>query len=384
MPDDIPSPGKGSHPMTSHFSQSWMLFVTQFNWRSPGWLLLIPMVVLVAVIWQYRIKPARNILARIQRYADMEVWPVVVRGAGIEDMPSNSGDTTLNSRELNIVSPELLRDLAAWVGLILLVLALAGPRWQHEDATVFREGADIAIVMDVSRSMRVQDEQPDRLTREKQELHDFLLRLQGDRVALIAFAGRAFLMSPLTPDHGVVMRLARQLNPQMITDQGSNLVAGLRRAMQALKSARGHGRAVVLLTDGENVDQGVLKQMAISLADAHVPVFILGIGTPEGGLVPTDDGRFVHDARGRVAKSRLHEQRLMALARATGGIYTRMQADDGDWHTLYDEGIARTIVRTRVASKERLRWRAAFEWVLLPGMMMLGFWWKSRIKMWRV
>ena len=382
MSDDISGTGKGGDSMMSYLSQSWMLFVTQFNWRSPGWLLLIPVVILIAILWQYRVKPARNILARLRRYAGMDVWPMVVRGAGTQDMDmrrGNSGDTTLNFLKLKIVSPELL----AWIGLILLLLALAGPRWRHENQTVFRKGADIAVVMDVSRSMRVRDEQPDRLTREKQELHDFLLRLGGDRVALIAFAGRAFLMSPLTPDDGIVMRLARQITPQMITDQGSDLVAGLTRAMEALKSARGHGRAVVLLTDGENVDQSALKQVAVSLARAHIPVFVLGIGTPEGGLVPAGDGRFVHDAQGRVAKSRLHEQRLMAVARATGGMYTRMQAGDGDWRALYDEGIARTITRTRVASRERLRWREAFAWVLLPGMLMLGLWWKSRIRMWR-
>jgi len=368
--------------MMSYLSQSWMLFVTQLNWRSPGWLWLIPVVVMVAILWQYRVKPARNILARIRRYANMDMWPVVVRGARAEDMNmprGNSGDTTLNFLKLKIVSPELL----AWLGLILMLLALAGPRWQHENETVFRKGADIAVVMDVSRSMRVGDEKPDRLTRAKQELHDFLLRLGGDRVALIAFAGRAFLMSPLTPDDGIVMRLARQITPQMITDQGSDLVAGLSRAMEALKSARGRGRAIVLLTDGENVDQEALKRVAIRLAKAHIPVFILGVGTLRGGLVPEGDGRFVHDAQGRVANSRLHEQRLMALARATGGIYTRMQAGDGDWHALYDEGIARSVMRTRVATQERLRWREAFAWVLLPGMLMLGLWWKSRMRMWR-
>jgi len=353
--------------MMSEFTQSWMLFLTQLNWRASGWLLLVPMVVLTAIFWQYRVKPARNVLARVRRYADMDVWSVVVRGGQVEEMPRLS---------------RLLRDLAAWLGMILMLLALAGPRWQHENATVFRKGADIAVVMDVSRSMRVADEKPDRLTREKQELHDFLLRLQGDRVALVAFAGRAFLVSPLTPDHGVIMRFAHQLSPQMITDQGSNLVAGLTRAMQALKPARGHGRAVVLLTDGENADQSALRQVAIRLDKAHVPIFVLGIGTPEGGLVPAGDGRFMHDARGLVAQSHLHEQRLMALARATGGVYARMRGDDGDWQALYDRGIAQTVARTQVASKERMHWREAFAWVLLPGMLMLGWWWKSRMRMW--
>jgi len=374
--------------MMDALSQSWMLLSAQLNWRSPAWLALIPVAVVVALLWQYRVKPTRNVLARVRRYADMDVWPLVVRGRADED-----------DKQSRIV--RILKDLSGWLGLVLLLLALAGPRWQHEDETVFRQGADIAVVMDMSRSMRVGDGQPgssgrgggwmhegrlaqkDRLTREKNELHDFLLRLQGDRVALVAFAGRAFMLSPLTPDYGVVMHLARQLSPDMITDQGSDLAAALRRARQALKPARGHGRAVVLLTDGENVNQGELKHVAASLVKANIPVFVLGIGTPEGGLVPAGDGRFVHDAAGRVAQSRLHEQRLMALAKATGGVYARMQPDDSDWDALYDSGIAQAVKRTRVASRQRLRWREAFAWALLPAMLLFGLWWKSRMRAWQ-
>ena len=363
------------------FSQSWMLLLTQFNWRAPAWLLLIPLVIVVALLWQYRVRPARNVLARVRRYADTKMWPLVVRGAADDD-------------EQQSRMARILKDLAGWLGLILLLLTLAGPRWQHEDATVFRSGSDIAVVMDMSRSMRVVDGQSgaaqpkhavrqDRLHREKDELHDFLQRLHGDRVALVAFAGRAFLLSPLTPDYGVVMHLARQLRPDMITDQGSDLAAALRQAMQALKPARGHGRAVVLLTDGENVDQGELKQAAAALARASIPVFVLGVGTPEGGLVPADDGRFVHDAAGRVAQSRLHEQRLKALARATGGVYARMRLDGGDWDALYDGGMVQTVKRTRVASRQRLRWREAFAWALMPAMLLFGVWWKSRMRAWQ-
>ncbi len=354
--------------MTSAAEASWMLLITQFNWRSPGWLLLLPVIVLAAVFWQYRVKPARNVLARLRRYAHMDAWPIVVRGADAAAMPGSAG---------------VIREMLAWFGLICVALALAGPRWQHENETVFRKGADIAVVMDVSRSMRVQDVAPDRLTREKQELHDFLYRLHGDRVALVAFAGRAFLVTPLTPDYGVVMHFARQLSPRMITDQGSDLASGLHQAMRALRPARGHGRAVVLLTDGENADQDALIQVASTLAKARIPVFALGVGAMDGGLVPAGDGRFVHDARGRVAKSRLHEQRLMALARATKGKYARMRQDDGDWRALYDDGVKRMVARTRTASRERVHWREAYAWALLPAMLMLGAWWRLRFRMWQ-
>ncbi len=344
----------------------WLLLVAhQFNWRVPYWLYLLPVLLTGALPWKRHPGLSPGMTARLARYADPRLWPLVVRGKATAATPAT-----------------VVAGFIPWMALILITLALAGPRWLHEQQTVFREGADIAVVMDVSRSMRSRDIKPDRLSRVQQELHDFLQRLNGDRIALVAFAGRAFTIAPLTSDYAAVMRFSGQLTPDMITNQGSNLALGLTRAFESLHAAHGRGRAVVLFTDGEDYARNASIAAALRLRDAHIPLFILGAGTPEGGLVPAGGGYFVHDDHGRAVLSRLRESHLKMLARTAGGKYARIRWDDRDWDTLYDDGVRRMVERTRTASRTRGRWREEYAWALLPAMLLLGWWWKRNMRKW--
>jgi Ca-activated chloride channel family protein len=346
-------------------SQWIYLAIVQFNWRQPEWLNLLPLIAVAAGWWRYRRGPLRRASRRLDAYAERRFWPLLVRGpqAARAGAPASA-------------------SMAPWIAMALLVLALAGPRWLHEKQTVFREGADIAVVMDISRSMDSQDVMPGRLTRAKEELRDLLARLHGDRVALVVFAGRAFTIVPLTADYSAVARFADQVTPDMASDQGSDLAAGLMQARRALQSARGRGRAVVLMSDGGDHDHAKALAAAARLGRAGIPMFILGVGTPDGGLIPAGDGRFVHDARGRAVLSRLHENHLKALAQAAGGVYARMTWDDADWQALYDHGIERMVKRTRTKEKARGRWREAYGWALFPAMLIWGAWWRRSFRQW--
>lgn len=341
------------------------LAIEQFNWRQPAWLNLLPLIALAALWWRQRRGRAHAVGRRLDQYAEPRFWPLVVRGT-----PSGNAGRRPGA------------GAAPWIATVLLVLALAGPRWLHEKQTVFREGADIAVVMDISRSMDTRDVKPSRLTRAKEELRDLLARLHGDRVALVVFAGRAFTIVPLTADYSAVSRFADQVTPDMASDQGSDLSAGLAQAAQALQSARGRGRAVVLMTDGGDHAHERALAAAARLGRAGIPLFILGVGTPDGGLIPTGTGRFVHDAEGRAVLSRLHEDHLKALAQAAGGVYARMTWDDADWQALYDHGIERMVKRTRTAARERGRWREEYGWLLFPAMLIGAAWWRRRFRQW--
>jgi len=346
----------------------WMsLAVEQFNWRAPGWLGLLPIITVAAVWWRYRFGPSSGILRRLALYTEARFWPLVVRGS-IEKLSDR---------------PKMVETgFSPWIAVGLLVIALAGPRWLHEKQTVFRQGADIAVVMDISRSMDTKDLLPDRLTRAQEELHDLLARLHGDRVALVAFAGKAFTIVPLTTDYSAVARFADQLSPDMATDQGSNLAAGLLKAREALLSARGRGRAVVLMSDGEDHEHEAALAAAARLGRDGIPLFILGVGTTAGGLIPAGSGRYVHDSHGRAVLSRLDEDHLKSLAQAAGGVYARIRWDDADWQALYDHGIVRMVQRTRTASHARTRWREEYGLALFPAMLMLGWWWRRRFRQW--
>jgi len=349
------------------FTQWASLAVEQFNWRQPGWLYLLPPLLVAMLWWRLRVRVSRGAAQRLALYARMRFWPLVVRGVKIESIETEQ---------------DAGRDMLPWFGVAFLLLALAGPRWLHEQQTVFRQGSDIVVVMDISSSMRTADVLPDRLTRAREELQDFLARLHGDRVGLVVFAARAFTLAPLTTDYNTIIRFADQVDPSMVSEQGSNLAAGLLQALKVLRQARGHGRAVVVLTDGEDHAHGETLAAAAKLADAHVPLFILGIGTKKGGLVPSGDGHFVHDVRGHAVLSRLMAGHLKALAQAGGGIYASSRWDDEDWQALYDDGIRRHVERTNSKAKTRLRWHEEFGWMLLPAMLIFGLWWRRSYRQW--
>jgi Ca-activated chloride channel homolog len=349
------------------FTQWVTLAVEQFNWRQPGWLYPLPLLLLAMLWWRSRVQVSRGAAQRLSLYARVRFWPLVVRGVRLESIEAEQ---------------DAVRDMLPWFGAALLLLALAGPRWLHEQQTVFRQGSDIVVVMDISSSMRTADVLPDRLTRAREELQDFLARLHGDRVGLVAFAARAFTIAPLTTDYSAITRFADQLDPGMVSEQGSNLAAGLLEALKVLRQARGHGRAVVLLTDGEDHAHGESMAAAAKLADAHVPLFILGIGTEKGGLVPTGDGRFVHDIHGDAALSRMMVDHMKELAQAGDGIYASSRWDDEDWRALYDDGIRRRVERTNSKEKTRMRWHEEFGLLLLPAMLLFGLWWRRSYRQW--
>ncbi|HXH63871.1 MAG TPA: vWA domain-containing protein, partial [Mariprofundaceae bacterium] len=177
-------------------------------------------------------------------------------------------------------------------------------------------------------------------------------------------------------------RFSEQLNSDMVTDQGSNLAGGLQQALDALQSARGRGRAVVLMSDGEDHDHPAALAAAARLGREGVPLFILGVGTTDGGLIPAGGGKFVHDSRGRAVLSRMEEGHLKQLAQAAGGVYARIRWDDADWQALYDHGIERMVKRTQTASRSRTRWREEFGWALFPAMLIFAWWWRRRFRQW--
>src|SRR5207249_9948572 len=182
------------------------------------------------------------------------------------------------------------------------------------------------IAVDTSRSMLSNDVQPNRLDRVKLAVQDLINELQGDRVGLIAFAGRAFLQAPLTIDYDAVVEAINDIDTKTIPEGGTNISSAITLATQSFgKSATGN-RALIIFTDGEESETSgdpVAVKMAKEAADAGVRIFTVGVGTPQGSLIPItgDEGEtsFVKDSAGQVVKSKLDDKRLREIAQATGG-----------------------------------------------------------------
>lgn len=209
--------------------------------------------------------------------------------------------------------------------LLFTALALAGPRWGFHWEEVRREGIDLIVAVDTSRSMLAGDVRPNRLERAKLAVEDLVDYLEGDRIGLVAFAGATFLECPLTLDYAAFQRSLRALQVGIVPRGGTALARAIDASLEAFEARQGKYQAVILITDGED-HEGDVEAAAQRAADAGVKVYTVGIGTTDGELVPIgEDGQpgFVKDDKGQVVKSRLDDEPLQQIAATTGGAYVR-------------------------------------------------------------
>src|SRR6184192_1170922 len=258
----------------------------------------------------------------------------------------------------------ILRFALQLLGLALAIVSLAQPRWGYTFEDVKRKGLDLLIAVDTSRSMLSNDVQPTRLDRVKLAIQDLISQLQGDRVGLIAFAGRPFLQAPLTIDYDAVVEAVNDLDTKTIPEGGTNISSAITLATQSFgKSAMGN-RALVIFTDGEELSGDAVKS-AKEAGDAGARIFTVGVGTPQGSLIPVtgDDGQtsFVKDSSGQVVKSKLDDKRLGEIAQATGGFYLHLENGPRSMQQIQNEGLAKMQaaemdVRLSRRAIERYEW----------------------------
>lgn len=211
-----------------------------------------------------------------------------------------------------------------YLGLSLVVLAYARPQFGIRESTVQRTGSEIMIVLDVSRSMLAEDVRPNRLERAKMEIQQLVMRMQGDRVGLILFAGDAFVQLPITNDYRAALMFISQVNVNMVSNQGTALASALSLAEKSFSPLSGIGRAVVVISDGENHEEDPLP-VARRMHESGIRIFCVGVGSPPGSPIAAGaGGSFITDRNGQVVVSRLDEQVLSSIAVQSGGAYVRL------------------------------------------------------------
>ncbi len=268
----------------------------------------------------------------------------------------------------------IARQVLMIAAIAALLFALAKPRGGFETREVMESGRDILIAVDVSKSMLAQDVTPTRLLRAKLAVQDLLDDLPGDRFGLIAFAGSAFLQAPLTLDHAAVSNALQELDTEVIPRGGTNLAAAIQVALQAFGKAEGADRALVLLTDGEELDaDGLLA--AKEAAAKGVRIYTIGVGSPEGAeiRVPRPDGGYdyVRDNSGNPVRSRLDENRLREIAQAGDGFYLRLSPDAIP--ELIRRGLEQMAEATGETGSQRLPLER-YQWPLGVALFLLFAW----------
>lgn len=288
---------------------------------------------------------------------------------------------------LSVVPRARAARLAA--AFALLLAGLAAPRWGQGSAIIDTEGIDVALALDVSLSMLAEDERPNRLERMKQEVRRFRASAPGDRVALIAFAGRSYILSPLTSDDGALELFLENLDPTIVGQAGSALAPPLKQGIDLLSVSQGGAdRALVVMSDGEAFDDHAAALTLAREAKAKgIHLVTVGFGTTGGATIPilesgaTDVKR---DAAGEVVITKYDAAFLAELAKEADGEF--IPADASDKGTRVRRALA-GLESTRRAEEQKLARPLRFQWFVgLAVLLLLLDAWLSdggRLPRWR-
>ena len=245
-------------------------------------------------------------------------------------------------------------DVKFWLtfsALALTIFMLARPQFGSKMETVKRSGVEAVIALDISNSMLAEDVTPSRLEKAKKLISRLVDTFNNDKVGMIVFAGEAFTQLPITSDYVSAKMFLESINPSLITTQGTDIGAAIRLAMKSFTPNDGVGRAIVVITDGENHEGGAIEA-AKEAAEKNMQVFILGIGSPDGSPIPEERGsnHFRKDKDGNVIVTRLNEQMCQEIAKAGNGVYIRVDNSNSAEKILNEEiaKLAKTDVESQV------------------------------------
>ena len=257
--------------------------------------------------------------------------------------------------------------------LALLFVALAGPLLGYRWELITRRGNEIIFAVDTSRSMSTPDVKPDRLDRAKLAIDDFTNDLDGDAVGLVAFAGDAFLVCPITLDYGAFHESLSAVDTNTIARGGTNITSAIHEAQAALRRRPGSDKILILVTDGEDLEGDALVAAQTAARADGLKIYTIGVGTPQGDLIPVTgnpNGGFVKDASGAFVKSRLDEPALKAIAAATGGLYAPLGAQGQGLETIYKEGLAPTAKHNLTSRRQKI-YTQRYQWPLAASLASL-------------
>jgi Ca-activated chloride channel homolog len=255
-----------------------------------------------------------------------------------------------------------LKFLLLAVGLAAIIVAAANLQMPGEMEQVQRKGVDVVIAMDVSKSMLADDIKPNRLERARQMVYKLMDQLPDDRIALVLFAGRAYMQMPLTTDHSAARMFVQQAGPHVVPAQGTVITDALRMSNTAFNSKERKFKSIILITDGEDHDPNAV-QLAQQLAEDGVMINAVGVGSPDGAPIMdpvTND--YKKDQAGNTVISKLNEQELQQLAAATKGVYVRL-ADTEAAVTAMKKQLG-TIEQTSMEDSAFKNFKNYFPWFL--------------------
>jgi Ca-activated chloride channel homolog len=260
-------------------------------------ILLIPILFISLNFWRNR---------RMKRFADKSLWYAVRQ------------NYSKAKRNFKIT----LLTIIALVLFVLILNLQFGTKMQE----VKRVGADVMIVLDISKSMLAEDMQPNRLEKSKQAVERLIDNLDGDRIGLILFAGEAYTQLPITADYAAAKLFLSSVSTDMISKQGTNISDAIKLAVESFGKDAGKNKAIILITDGEDHEEDI--ESAIALAnEKSIMINSIGVGSIDGVPIPEVKNGLMsgykQDASGNTVVTKLNEQLIQSIAAKSRGVYIR-------------------------------------------------------------
>jgi Ca-activated chloride channel family protein len=221
-----------------------------------------------------------------------------------------------------------------------LIVAMADPQMGSKTEEVKRKGADLMILLDVSNSMLAQDLAPNRLENAKQAIAQLIDKMHDDRIGIIVFAGQAYVQLPVTTDYSAAKLFLNTINTNMVPTQGTAIGAAIDLGMKSFDFKNGTGKAMILITDGENHEDNAIEA-ATQAKNKDVAINVVGVGSAEGAPIPIyKDGQpagFHTDSAGKPVVSKLNEDMCKDIATAGNGVYVRANNSNSGLSIVMDQ-----------------------------------------------
>ncbi len=285
-----------------------------FRFEDPQYLYLLVLVVALALI---RFVTSRNQRKRLRKFGDPQLLK--------ELMP-----------DVSRVRPAVKFWLLE-VALSLLIVMMARPQFGTRISHEKRTGIETIIAMDISNSMRAQDVEPSRLDKSKMMIENLVDHFTNDKIGLLVFAGDAFVQLPITSDYVSAKMFLSSIDPSMMQSQGTDIARAIDMASHSFTQQENIGRAIIVITDGENHEGGALEA-AKAAKERGMRVYVLGVGTTKGSPIPEPEtGDYMRDNSGQTVMTALNEQMCREIAQAGGGAYIHVENNSNAQRLLDEE-----------------------------------------------
>lgn len=303
------------------------------------------------------------------------------------------GELKILKRLMPERSPQklVLKFIILNLAYALIVVGVANPQTGSKLEKIQRKGIDIVVALDVSNSMLAQDIKPDRLTRAKQALYKLIDRLQGDRIGIIIFAGKAYVQLPVTTDYAAAKMFVSTLSTKDIPSQGTAIEEAIDLGINSFDKVE-QSKAIIIITDGEN-HEGNAIEAAKTASQQGIHVYTIGMGLPDGSPIPVINSNgqqtgFKKDQEGNTVITKLNELMMQQIAAAGDGDYVRANNTQAGLSKIFDKinALEKREIETRMFTDYEDQFQYFIGFALL--LILLEFFifdrktrWASRIRM---